>query len=99
MPRQPPPPIRNVCFVTGTRAEFGLMNSVLRAIQSRPTLRLQIIATGMHLNPRHGDGLAAIRKGGYHVDHTVGWPADASPTAIARATVRPSPPSHRPSTN
>jgi hypothetical protein len=51
-----------VCFVTGTRAEFGLMRSTLRAIAAHPKLQLQIIATGMHLDRRHGDGLKEIRR-------------------------------------
>src|SRR5258707_9348980 len=48
---------KNICFVTGTRAEFGLMKSVLRAIESDSRLQLQLIATGMHLDPAHGDGV------------------------------------------
>ena len=39
--------MRNICFVTGTRAEFGLMQTTLRAIDAHRKLNLQIIATGM----------------------------------------------------
>jgi len=49
----PSPPL-NICFVTGTRAEFGLMKPVLEAIQARAELRLSIVATGMHLDRRRG---------------------------------------------
>lgn len=68
-------PIRRVCFVTGTRAEFGLMRTVLQAIQRHPALKLQLIATGMHLDPAHGDGLAAIASQGFRIDAVAPWPA------------------------
>ena len=66
---------RNICFVTGTRAEFGLMRNVLRAIARHPKLRLQLVATGMHLDPAHGDGLATARRDGWSIDRIVPWPA------------------------
>jgi GDP/UDP-N,N'-diacetylbacillosamine 2-epimerase (hydrolysing) len=70
--------MRRVCFVTGTRAEFGLMASTLRAIAKTPLLQLQIVVTGMHLDPRHGDGLRQIRREGWKVDAVVPWPAGDS---------------------
>jgi UDP-N-acetylglucosamine 2-epimerase (non-hydrolysing)/GDP/UDP-N,N'-diacetylbacillosamine 2-epimerase (hydrolysing) len=81
-------PPRNVCFVTGTRAEFGLMATTLRAIQSSPSLRLQIIATGMHLDRAHGQGLRAITEGGWKIDRTIPWPRGVEPTETAIATGR-----------
>ncbi len=44
MPRK-----RHIVVVTGTRAEFGLLAPVMRAIRNHPRLRLSIIATGTHL--------------------------------------------------
>ncbi|MEO1130328.1 MAG: UDP-N-acetylglucosamine 2-epimerase [Planctomycetota bacterium] len=38
-----------VCVMTGTRAEFGLLAPVMRAIESHPELELQVIAAGAHL--------------------------------------------------
>jgi GDP/UDP-N,N'-diacetylbacillosamine 2-epimerase (hydrolysing) len=65
--------LRNVCFVTGTRAEFGLMQSVLRAVKASKSLKLQLIATGMHLDSAHGDSLASIRRDGWDIDHLIPW--------------------------
>ncbi|MGA2500010.1 MAG: UDP-N-acetylglucosamine 2-epimerase [Tepidisphaeraceae bacterium] len=62
-----------VCFVTGTRAEFGLMKPVLQAIQRRRGLRLRIVATGMHLDRRHGYTFQDIGNEGFVVDATVPW--------------------------
>src|SRR5690242_3057619 len=85
MPRRPH--VLNVCFVTGTRAEFGMMRSVLAAINDHPSLRLQLIATGMHLDRSRGRSIDQIRKAGWHIDATVPWPAhDSSPAATAIAT-------------
>jgi GDP/UDP-N,N'-diacetylbacillosamine 2-epimerase (hydrolysing) len=62
-----------VCFVTGTRAEFGLMRSTLLAIREHPSLELQMIATGMHLSATHGRTVRAIKADGWTVDATVPW--------------------------
>ncbi|MFP4145603.1 MAG: UDP-N-acetylglucosamine 2-epimerase [Phycisphaeraceae bacterium] len=35
--------------MTGTRAEFGLLAPVMRAIEARPSLTLRVVAAGMHL--------------------------------------------------
>src|SRR4051812_9799470 len=66
---------RTVCFVTGTRAEFGLMANTLRAIEAERGLRLRIVATGMHLDRRHGRTVDPIRREGWRGDATVPWRA------------------------
>jgi UDP-N-acetylglucosamine 2-epimerase (non-hydrolysing)/GDP/UDP-N,N'-diacetylbacillosamine 2-epimerase (hydrolysing) len=74
MPRKPKPSaIRKICFVTGTRAEFGLMQKTLRAIQDHPQLHLQLIVTGMHLDPAHGKTVNEIRKQCWRIDAAVPW--------------------------
>jgi UDP-hydrolysing UDP-N-acetyl-D-glucosamine 2-epimerase len=81
MPRK-----RRVCFVTGTRAEFGLMESTLAAIRKHPKLELQIIATGMHLDRRHGRSIESI---GFPVDATIPWrAAKGGLTELAASTGR-----------
>lgn len=40
-----------VAVVTGTRAEFGLLAPVMRAIDDHPALELRVIAAGSHLIP------------------------------------------------
>lgn len=65
---------RRICYVTGTRAEFGLMRSTLEAIRQHPGLQLQLVVTGMHLWPTHGRTLDTIRGEGWPVDEVVAWP-------------------------
>ncbi len=62
------------------------MAPVLRAIQAHPNLQLQLIATGMHLDPKHGKSLALIRQEGWKVDRTIPWRPGASRVQVARAT-------------
>jgi len=76
---------RKICFITGTRAEFGLMLPVLRAIQSHPRLDLQVLATGMHLSPAHGDTLATLTKEGFSPDRVIDWPPSGVPTPTSTA--------------
>ncbi|HEY8667123.1 MAG TPA: UDP-N-acetylglucosamine 2-epimerase [Tepidisphaeraceae bacterium] len=64
---------RRVCFVTGTRAEFGLMGGVLRAIQKHPRLSLQLVVTGMHLDRRHGRSVDQIMREGWRIDQIIPW--------------------------
>ena len=45
---------RNVCVVTGTRADYGALRPVMQAIQDSPGLHLQVCITGMHLLKRFG---------------------------------------------
>jgi UDP-hydrolysing UDP-N-acetyl-D-glucosamine 2-epimerase len=81
------PHARKVCFVTGTRAEFGLMRSTFRAISAHPKLQLQLVVTGMHLDPRHGRSIDAIRREGWKIDAVVPWrPATDAPGDVARQT-------------
>ncbi len=62
---------RKICFVTGSRADFGLLVWPMRAIQNTPGLTLQLIATGMHLSPEFGYTINNIREEGFSVDDAI----------------------------
>lgn len=57
--------------VTGTRAEYGLLKSSMRAIADHAELSLSVVATGMHLSPSRGMTVEAIRQAGFPVDREV----------------------------
>lgn len=59
---------RKICVFTGTRAEYGLLCWLMKAIQTDPDLDLQIIVTGMHLSPEYGYTCQEIEKDGFHID-------------------------------
>ncbi len=62
---------RKICVVTGTRAEYGLLYPLLNEINSDKDLKLQIIATGMHLSPEFGLTFKQIEKDGFKIDEKV----------------------------
>jgi UDP-hydrolysing UDP-N-acetyl-D-glucosamine 2-epimerase len=59
---------RAVAVVTGTRAEYGILQTTLRAIDDHPKLRLQLVATGMHLVPKFGATVRQIERDGWTID-------------------------------
>ena len=62
---------RRVAVVTGTRAEYGLLRSTMRAIDRHPRLRLQLVVTGMHLLRKFGRTIDAITSDGWRIDARV----------------------------
>src|SRR4029079_1159431 len=63
--------VRRVAVITGTRAEFGLLEPLLKAIQRRDQIKSQLVVTGMHLLPRFGRTIDGIRRAGWKVAATV----------------------------
>ncbi len=53
---------RKICVVTGTRADYGLLYWLMKEIALDSELKLQIIATGMHLSPEFGLTYKEIEK-------------------------------------
>jgi GDP/UDP-N,N'-diacetylbacillosamine 2-epimerase (hydrolysing) len=62
---------RKVCVVTGTRAEFGLMQILMQELQADPEINLQIIATGMHLSPEFNLTYRAIEESGFTISKKI----------------------------
>lgn len=59
--------MRRICYVTGTRADFGLMRRTLGAIHDSRDLVLSVVATGMHLDERYGLTIREIESAGFPV--------------------------------
>ncbi|MEI6070360.1 MAG: UDP-N-acetylglucosamine 2-epimerase [Verrucomicrobiae bacterium] len=56
---------RKICLVTGSRADYGLLHNLARAVQDDPDLELQLVATGSHLSPAFGQTLQEIEGDGF----------------------------------
>ena len=81
--------MKKVCVVTGTRAEYGILRPVMRAIDASGALTLQVIAAGMHLDDEHGHTVDEIVKDGFAVDATVEMsPEKDTPPEMGRAVGR-----------
>lgn len=63
--------MRKICFVTGTRAEYGLMCRLMRLVADDADLQLQVVATNMHLLPEYGETYREIEKDGFVIDAKV----------------------------
>ena len=62
---------RKIAVVTGTRAEYGLLYWLMKAIQNDSDMEMQLIVTGAHLSPEFGSTVNDIEKDGFIVDWKV----------------------------
>lgn len=77
---------RKICVLTGTRAEYGLLRWIMEEIRVAPELRLQIIATCMHLSPEFGLTYREIEADGFTIDRKVEMLMSAdTPSGIAKS--------------
>ena len=53
--------------MTGTRAEYGLLKNIMKAIDQDSELNLQMIVTGMHLSTQYGMTINEIKKDGFRI--------------------------------
>ena len=58
---------RSVIYITGTRADFGLMHSTLTQINKSSNLSLSLIVTGMHLSNKYGYTIEEIKSSGIEI--------------------------------
>ncbi|MBN2186835.1 MAG: UDP-N-acetylglucosamine 2-epimerase (hydrolyzing) [Dehalococcoidia bacterium] len=63
--------MRKIAVVTGTRAEYGILLPVLKAIEIQPELMLSLVVTGMHLSHEFGYTVREIEHDGFTVDARV----------------------------
>lgn len=56
--------LRRIAYLSGTRADFGLMRATLLKIAATSGLALEVIVTGQHLSAAHGHTVEEIRASG-----------------------------------
>lgn len=78
---------RRICVVTGSRAEYGLLNRLIRMIADSPLTELKLVATNMHLSPLFGETYKEIEADGFTIDKKVPILEDAAPDN-SEATLR-----------
>ncbi|KEI12874.1 UDP-N-acetylglucosamine 2-epimerase [Clostridium novyi B str. ATCC 27606] len=62
---------RKIAVITGTRADYGIYYSVLKAIENHKDLELHLIVCGMHLSPEFGMTINEIEKDGFKIDDKI----------------------------
>ena len=68
---------RKIVFLTGTRADFGKLKSLIKISQNAEEFEVNIFATGMHLNKKYGLTVEEISKSGFKnifkfINHDIG---------------------------
>lgn len=53
---------KKIAYISGARADFGLMIPVLKAINKSKKLELRLYATGIHLMPEFGETIYEVKK-------------------------------------
>jgi UDP-N-acetylglucosamine 2-epimerase (hydrolysing) len=67
--------MKKIVFLTGTRADFGKLKSLIEITNSDPNYEVQLFVTGMHLQEKYGSTVDEIVKCGYpniyrYINHT-----------------------------
>ncbi len=62
--------MKKILFMTGTRADFGKMKPLMKAVQGMHGFESQIFVTGMHMLSRYGMTVRELTKAGFHNIHT-----------------------------
>lgn len=78
---------RRVCIVVNSRANYGRIKSVMRAVEEHPDLELQTIVGASALLWRFGNVAELIRKDGFEIAATVYSIVEGeTPTTMAKST-------------
>ncbi|OGC04174.1 UDP-N-acetyl-D-glucosamine 2-epimerase, UDP-hydrolysing [candidate division WOR-1 bacterium RIFOXYA12_FULL_43_27] len=62
---------KNICVITGTRAEYGVLKPLLSEIGKNRNLNLQLVVMGMHLMREFGYSIDEIKKDGFKISAVV----------------------------
>lgn len=57
--------VKKIVFLTGTRADFGKLKSLIEVLRKSPDFEVHIFATGMHMDLKYGFTVNEIEKCGY----------------------------------
>lgn len=84
--------MRKICVITGSRAEYGLLSGLMKAIKEDESLELQVIATNMHLSPEFGLTYKEIERDGFFINKKVEMllssdTANATTKSVGLATI------------
>lgn len=78
--------IKKIIYVSGTRADYGLMQEVLNILQNADDIYLSICVTGMHLDALYAKTIQEIERDGFNICASI--PVDvtsATPLSMAQS--------------
>jgi UDP-N-acetylglucosamine 2-epimerase (hydrolysing) len=62
--------MKKIVFLTGTRADFGKIKSLISILEKQPDFEVFVAVTGMHLQEEYGYTVLEIQRCGYKNIHT-----------------------------
>lgn len=57
--------MKKMMFITGTRADYGKLKSIIKAVDETEEYGVYVYVTGMHLSPEYGNTYRQIKDDGY----------------------------------
>ena len=63
--------IKKITVTTGTRAEYGILRSLLKEIKKSKKLKLFLLVTGSHLSKKHGYTIKDIKKDHFKISYKI----------------------------
>ncbi len=63
--------MKKICVITATRAEYGLLKSLMTELRNEDLFQLQTLVTGAHLSPEFGLTYKQIEADGFAIDEKV----------------------------
>lgn len=77
---------KRICFLTATRAEYGLLKPIIEKMVSRKEFDVRIVVTGMHLSPEFGLTYQEIEANDMKIDRKIEILLSAdTPSAISKS--------------
>ena len=78
---------KKICVITGTRAEYGILSSLMNLINDDTYMELNLIVTGSHLSPEYGLTYKDIINDGFEINKKVEMVLSAdTPRSITKST-------------
>ena len=62
---------KKIAVLTATRAEYGLLRSIIRKLGQSAYFQVELAVTGMHLSPEFGSTYQEIERDGLHIDNKI----------------------------
>ena len=60
-----------ICFITGSRADYGLLTPLMKLVKKDKYFNFQLIATGTHFSKRHGSTFKEIIKDKFKISSKI----------------------------
>lgn len=70
--------MKKLAYITGSRAEYGIMRRVLKKLNESNEIELVIVATGMHIDEKYGSTYRVIEEDGFKIDKLIDIKIDNS---------------------